>query len=366
MYTFLCACNVCIALLCMQTVMPSLDPVHVRHVCTDMLLLSVAHSVGRQLLKKAEGQCLATVLRCLASPSAVCSYFGQDVVELISLKLENGSRLDDAFFAAFNLASPIMASMCRLFHARGFHNSLNMPIWRVFWEELCRLSLFCHTGFDAGPLLPVCPTAVPSCEQAYIESGICSGLVQVRERFPCALDSHGNSERTTAGCRHEFEIKKDRTGGVFTIFCCHGICIAFFILPNAEGRSDVYSYIVKHFAVAPKLIVYDFACKLEDFCINRAPAYFIYTQFGIDRLHTLNHRTCGPGYFLDEYPQYDFLNTQIAEQCNSALSRVQDAAKCMGQVAYMLNLGFYLSMWNGSKELRLDAQKRFLDRMRNG
>lgn len=43
------------------------------------------------------------------------------------------------------------------------------------------------------------------------------------------------------------------------------------------------------FIAAPTTLVYDFACGLHKYCLNRDPTFFKNTVFLIDRLHWDNH-----------------------------------------------------------------------------
>lgn len=97
---------------------------------------------------------------------------------------------------------------------------------------------------------------------------------------------------TAKPCRHAFAFGSNgshRTGGIFTFFCEHGICCAFFVIPKAEGRNEAFSYLTKYMKKAPEVIVYDFNCAEHDYILNREPAYYKNTLFVIDRLHIWNH-----------------------------------------------------------------------------
>lgn len=41
--------------------------------------------------------------------------------------------------------------------------------------------------------------------------------------------------------------------------------------------------------VAPKLVIYDNACSLHAYCLNRDPIFFMDTVFRVDGLHFKNH-----------------------------------------------------------------------------
>lgn len=114
-------------------------------------------------------------------------------------------------------------------------------------------------------------------------------------------------------------------GEIFMWICRHGICYALYMLPNAECRNEALSFLLKHFKVAPKVIatVYNFACALQNYCLNRQPECVKNTNFVADRFHWFNQVSCARSYQLSAYLQYSYLNSQIAEQCNSALTRVK-------------------------------------------
>ena len=67
------------------------------------------------------------------------------------------------------------------------------------------------------------------------------------------------------------------------------MCYGFFTIPNAEGRTEAFSFLLKHLKVAPKVVVYDFACALQHYCMNRQPAHFKDTMILVDRFHWFNH-----------------------------------------------------------------------------
>jgi hypothetical protein len=174
----------------------------------------------------------------------------------------------------------------------------------------------------------------------------CSKMV--RERYPCAMDGPSTSTEGTS-CRHEFNIRPNITGGVFLWFCPHSICYGFHVMKGAESRDEVYSYLVRHFERAPRVVVYDFACALEEYCLNRAPAFFKETLFVVDRFHWWNHTGCAPSFNIDLYPNLKALNTQAAEQANSALQRLKGMLFYMRQDTYMNTLRFVLTFRNHNK-----------------
>ena len=47
--------------------------------------------------------------------------------------------------------------------------------------------------------------------------------------------------------------------------------------------------VLLNFLLAPSVIVYDNACNLHTYCLNRHPTYFRNTRFLVDRLHWRDH-----------------------------------------------------------------------------
>ena len=66
---------------------------------------------------------------------------------------------------------------------------------------------------------------------------------------------------------------------------------------GSEGRIDPDGSLYDHLEVAPEIIYYEFACNLEEYCMNREAGYFKNTQFFDDIFHGYNH-TCSKIYSI--------------------------------------------------------------------
>lgn len=66
--------------------------------------------------------------------------------------------------------------------------------------------------------------------------------------------------------------EKKQTGGVMALWCRHSVCLSFHCIPRADGRNDVFSAIFTRWRIAPKWIVYDFACALAPYCLSAKPS----------------------------------------------------------------------------------------------
>jgi len=64
------------------------------------------------------------------------------------------------------------------------------------------------------------------------------------------------------------------TPGIFTTYCLHGICYGFQVMDTHESPRHTFKIFHSRFTSSPKLIIYDNACKLHQYCTNREPAFF--------------------------------------------------------------------------------------------
>lgn len=189
----------------------------------------------------------------------------------------------------------------------------------------------------------------------------CGGVPRARQMHPLPPRASPAvappQQGSGAACTHAFHASGQRTGGVFTWFCEHGICYGFYIIRNAEGRNEAYSFLTCFFKQAPSVIIYDFACSLQEYCLNRAPTFFKNTLFLVDKFHWTNHKACSHGYCMELYDSWRAINSQIAEQCNSALGKIKSALSMMRQNNYMTWLRMYLHAWNERKTKVVQANE---------
>ena len=132
-------------------------------------------------------------------------------------------------------------------------------------------------------------------------------------------------------CRKESYSHPSLSPGIFTLFCPHRVCYGFEIMRTCESPKIPFQIFRYRFMKPPKRIIYDNACKLHAYCLNRKPAFFQETQFAVDRFHWKGHIGCSLGYCLDTYTHLNIreINSQVNEQANVGLQRIK------GQVSYM-------------------------------
>jgi hypothetical protein len=144
--------------------------------------------------------------------------------------------------------------------------------------------------------------------------------------------------------------KQKFTGGVMAFWCKHLTCLGFHIMPRAEGRNDVFSALYTYWPEAPKVIIYDFACQLSQYCMTREPEFFKNTLFAIDRMHAAGHVGCSESSFLSHHegpnPNLLHVNSQAAECGNSGLARIRKSMSYMNEDRAIMYCWVYIMVWN--------------------
>ena len=162
------------------------------------------------------------------------------------------------------------------------------------------------------------------------------GAVSAADRDTCRKNSYGHPTLSP---------------GIFTVYCEHGVCYGFEILQKCESPRHPFRIFKSRFNQAPELIIYDNACRLHIYSLNREPQFFQNTKFLVDRFHWRGHVGCSRGYCLDAYndKRIRAINSQVNEQANSGLQRIR------GQLAYMsvnnfkLHCSLFLALKNMDK-----------------
>ena len=180
--------------------------------------------------------------------------------------------------------------------------------------------------------------------------------IRDRPSYPALKEEAGDSASEQKGGCRKFYSKyspKKLTGGIMVCWCTHSISYGFHIIPVGEGRNDVFSAIYTRWEKAPSIIVYDFACALQPYCLLREPEFFKNTLFAIDDFHSSDHTKCGAACFLKTYKNSDprllRLNSSAGECGNQGLSRIRKSISYMGQERAMMLTKIFLSVWNRTR-----------------
>jgi len=207
----------------------------------------------------------------------------------------------------------------------------------------------------ADPVLP--SIAVPNAN--YKETGVFYGAqqIRIRSRYPLDTATDDNLDDSTSCNKYFADIRK-KSGGVSVAWCQHGICVGFHMIPKAEGRNDVFSAIYTRWDVAPKLVVYDFACQLHTYCMRREPNYWMNTLFAVDAFHySKGHKRCSEAYnfrfISDVVPMYTSVRDTSAEVGNSGLKGIRKSLRYMGQHRAMSFIRLRMEIMNRMKIQKL-------------
>lgn len=300
----------------------------------------------------------------LASPSSVCCYMPLAAAKLVDAWLRSLVTGGTALLAVDELAMHAPAAAKFVTAWSDLRPGVPLPeAVRAVLRKLADVTLDIYHKQDAttyawDSYLP--STAPPSSTtDECLDTGICCGLPQVRQRPLFELDAADDGcSVVDKQCRHAFTAgsrASRRTGGLFIFMCGHGIVYCFFILGGAEGRDEAFSFLYQYFKVMPRLIVYDFSCALHEFALNRCPYLFQNTTFAVDRFHWVNHVSCAASYNLNVHADWSHVNSQAVEQCNSVLQKIKSCVGQMTQRNFMFHVRLFIGVRNERRASKLQA-----------
>ena len=133
--------------------------------------------------------------------------------------------------------------------------------------------------------------------------------------------------------------------GLFTLFCQHGVCGGFSVMGSCESLNNPFTIFKTRFETVPKTIIYDNACNLHSYFLNRDPVSIRSTRFVVDGLHWKNH-TCSPAYNSKQYPNLMSVNTQVVEKTNSTLKKLRTQISYMTPDHFVQQLALFIFEMN--------------------
>ena len=93
---------------------------------------------------------------------------------------------------------------------------------------------------------------------------------------------------------------------------------------------------------------YDFACNLQEYCLNRESGYYNSVRFFHDIFHSYAHK-CSSAFKSTRVQGFETVNSEICEQFNSFLRCIKSSARQMSQTHFCFYLPFFLA-WMESKQ----------------
>jgi len=128
-------------------------------------------------------------------------------------------------------------------------------------------------------------------------------------------------------------------------------------METCESPRHPFEIFRSHFQTPLRVIIYDNACKLHQYCLNREPHFFQNTLFAVDRFHRRGHVGCSSGYSLDSYKLFlplAEINSQVNEQAKAGLQRIRGQLAYMIADNFMFNVSFFLCLKKMDKKKKID------------
>jgi len=234
--------------------------------------------------------------------------------------------------------------------ARSEHSILVVNFLRYLLNEVVTLH---SQDRDTAPAVPIPHTYNPPSGTAYYftETGD-----KLREQ-PCYLINDTIDKKSKGEtCTKIFpKVSSGGFGYMFLFFCpIHGHCYGFHLVDGAEGRKDPFSALYKYKPSPPEELFYDFACQLNEYCLNREPMFFRMMRVWHDIFHGFNH-ICVPCFKSTRVLGLTHVNSEICEQFNSYLQSIKYTGSHLSQINFMLFSQFMIFLWNRQKTERFKA-----------
>ena len=172
---------------------------------------------------------------------------------------------------------------------------------------------------------------------------------QIRELPHFNISGSGNlyDDKPANTCNKKFPgISFGGFGYIFLWFCpLHGHCYGYHLISGGEGRKDPFASLYKYLEEPPEELFYDFACGLQEYCLNRCPDFFKNTRFWHDVFHGFSHK-CSPSLKSSRIPALCTVNTEICEQFNSYIQSIKYTATHLSHEHFCFFLQFFIHRWN--------------------
>jgi hypothetical protein len=216
----------------------------------------------------------------------------------------------------------------------------DVPIDADIIEILKRLKQVSQQPFKQHTQMPLECSTEKNMDVAYFPS-----LPVVRRRGIYTIDRKQKPD----GCRKNSSRHPTLLPGIFTLFCQHGICYGFQVMRNNESPEVPFTLLMTRFRKAPQTVIYDNACNLAEYALNRCPPHFKDTKFFVDRFHWDNHTACSEGYNIGLYPQFSSVNTEVVEQANSDFNHIKASLSYMTKSNFLNHLRLFVYFRNRNR-----------------
>ena len=145
--------------------------------------------------------------------------------------------------------------------------------------------------------------------------------------------------------------------GVILLWCVeHRCCIGFSIMTKAESPRTLYEVLATRFRVLPAIVIYDNACNVCAYAMNRNPSLFRDTQFLSDALHFPAHTNCAPTFDSARYRHLFTGASVVHEQKNRDLAWLKKKVPHMLFATFAALLVWAVSRLNMQEFAKMDRQ----------
>jgi hypothetical protein len=218
-------------------------------------------------------------------------------------------------------------------------------------------------GIHVNDPLPPEPSPIP--ESYNPESGIAyyfsssgSKLRNVRNyKLSSATNNFDDTPAEEVLCSKKFpSVSFGGWSHLFLWFCpIHGHCYGFHVIDGSEGRKDPFASAYQYMSEAPRELFYDFACSLNEYCLNREPHFFQNTRFWHDVFHSFAHK-CGPNFKSQRIPSLQGVDSEICEQFNAYIQCIKFTGTHLTQSHFCFFLQFFIYLWQEKKTFSFEKK----------
>ena len=191
-------------------------------------------------------------------------------------------------------------------------------------------------------------------------------------------DDGANEEK---GCNKDYNESCTISGGITHVTCEHSITKGFTAMRKGESpmmavgmfcqnstspflfislifyafyKSNIFSgpctrRLPARVRASHRYLLYDNACQARKGAELRFPHRVRNWTFLVDRKHWPNHTTCSKSFNIDEFPQLKHVNSQISEQLNRSLRKLNTVCAYLGWDNYLRVLELFLINRNWDK-----------------
>ena len=121
--------------------------------------------------------------------------------------------------------------------------------------------------------------------------------------------------------------------------CHHGIVKGFTAMKRGESVDMIVNPCISRLPARVqarrRFLLYDNACQARAYSERRYPHRIRHWTFLVDRKHWDKYTTCSSAYYMDKYPNFKEVNSQISEQTNRSLRKLSTVVAYYGWENYL-------------------------------